>query len=883
MKALLLILSLLAHLPTWADGEQRHMEKGTTWVNPVEFYHLQDINRTDFQRDYDQGDIDFNKVVREKGVKVYGLRLKPIAGAMRVRKFMNIGYDEDFVSATLSYQDLYGIEGVPLHEASFCVYFDETVSRTYSFDYTYSVKANIDGESSTDHGSSTSSISISGLRLVANGDGVAFSYALTCKGKEREHTSGSESMQGSLTASDVLTKPNCVDERLGHFIYFSGGRYLLAMLAATAKATADKAKEMDLIPSERELMSNHPWPRVYFIVEEILVDAGAAAAEEAAITGKDPEDVEGSEGLTNEDKTELMEYMEDLVAWLGGEGDPFGFGERTDENTAAVINTIATVSSILLGTGLAGVFGGTGASIAGGMTEAILSGAGGGVPPTMPEPPQIDGLEPKRPEEGEGKEDYPPPPPEKKPDFFGKYTRTDADGDIYVRDPVTGKETLYINNGDGTYRNFNTDQNWSRDEINENLRYRNENLGLLKQDADQAARNAQEQHQQWVAQNERDIARGYSDEMMDFRNWVAQQEAAERKQEKIEELAIKYKVAPTEKAVKDAIKWEQLMNQMDSDTYRAEADAWDEKITYLETVDKTCEITVNIMGSCVPGGEVVKNAYTFAKSTLVATSEAIAEGKSTGKAVAHVLVGMGNGALGVIQNQASDLAGNGKLAWAKELGINVLTEDLKEGMNAIAEGKSVEEIGRILISTTGSKTAEFGVGKLISGGLSKLGQRATDSLDATKVATMADHNKIIFDTSSAKTLDNLLNKTHRFGVGPELKTFNISVGPKGFNVWKGKGFAFSGKIKAGALTEAIIGETVSNTVGYDWGGDLATGVSNWGATKAGEVAYGLGKLGEALGGSAVVSSGGSFSADEIQKFAGNIGKFNDMAATFRKR
>ena len=61
---MLTILLLCWHSTSvWADGEQRNHEEGTRWVDPVEFYEMQDIDRTDLQRDYDQGDIDFCKVV----------------------------------------------------------------------------------------------------------------------------------------------------------------------------------------------------------------------------------------------------------------------------------------------------------------------------------------------------------------------------------------------------------------------------------------------------------------------------------------------------------------------------------------------------------------------------------------------------------------------------------------------------------------------------------------------------------------------------------------------------------------------------------------------------------------------------------------------------
>ncbi|MBR6489638.1 MAG: hypothetical protein IKT03_03795, partial [Muribaculaceae bacterium] len=72
-----------------ADGEQ-YEGGGTRWVDPVVFFKLQDINSTDFKRDYDQGDIDINRVIREKGVKIYGMRLKPIAAAGVVPKYADV-------------------------------------------------------------------------------------------------------------------------------------------------------------------------------------------------------------------------------------------------------------------------------------------------------------------------------------------------------------------------------------------------------------------------------------------------------------------------------------------------------------------------------------------------------------------------------------------------------------------------------------------------------------------------------------------------------------------------------------------------------------------------------------------------------------------------
>ncbi len=864
MKRKLLYIGICSFLFAWsvlparADGEERN-EKGTTWVDPVEFYHLQDISRTDFQRDYDQGDIDFNRVLKEKGVKVYGLRLKPVAGAMRVRKFMDIGYDEEFRSADLSYQNLYGIEGVPIHEASFCVYFDESVSRKYSVDYTYSISANMDGEAYTDRGSATSSISISGLRLVASGGGVAFSYALTCNGTEKEHTSGSESMQGSMSASDVLTKLDGVDERLGHFIYFSGGRYLLAMLAATAKSTADKAGSMDLIPSEREKMINHPWPRVYFIVEQILVDASAAAAEEVAITGKPQEPVEGEQGLSAEDRTELANFVSDLVAWLKGEGDPFGLGEHTDATESAVINSIATIASILTGAGIAGFIGGTGASIASGMTDAILSGAAGSMPsptPNTPNMPDINSTEPpKRPEEEEKKEEgeapLPPPaePPAQDPfagEAFSHYVTKDADGDLTVRDPVTGKETIYINNGDGTYRNLTTDQDWTPAEIGEQLGFRDRNSALLKQDAEQAARNVAEQHEQWVNHDSQEL----SQEGKDYLDWKHKQEEAEKKQERIEKLAEKYGVPPNEESIKRAIKLEQSIESHFSAENKKLGDSFDKWAKGMEITEKVCDAGVNIMATCVPGGTVVKNVYTFVKEPLVGLSEAYAEEKGLSGAIGNVVVGMGKGALGVIQNEAGNLTKDMPNAAWREYGITILTENLKVGMAEYYKEGNLAKTSDAMIKAMGTKSVEFGFGKLINLGFDKLkGSSPADSwLNKPKslgIGTRADVYKIRVD-GNVSLNDNIskLGISTGDGVGKLTKIIGVSKTP-GFSTF------YSGKVDLGGMAEGTINEIANKAGVHNWGGSLAQadvamrveGLSYviYGADKAADYINGLGE------------------------------------------
>ena len=828
-KVLLLTILLLCWHCTslWADGEQRNHEEGTRWVDPVEFYEMQNIDRTDLQRDYDQGDIDFCKVVKDKGLKVYGLRLKPIAGAFVVEKFLPMMMPPG-ATCDLNYQDLYGIRGVPLHETGFCVYVDESVSGSFSYESTSTLDYHDEQRAETEN--STVTIDINNLRLVPTDKGLGFSYAL--KGKMSGFNTRT-SRSGKIRKEPLFSKFNKdegVSEGLGHFIYYKGSGNLLVILSAPHRTRGGGSEQA---------AASRPWMRVYFIVEEILV-----------------EDDGSGPILSEEDRQELVQYLEGLTTWLSGEGDPLGLGEHTDANTSAVIGAIGTVASILLGNGLAGMLGGG----AGSLVDTLVNSATGGTNPLpgsdAPDLTKMEGLKGRKPEEEDDNENEnePPPPPEEKLDFLDRYTRVDSDGDFWVRDPVTGKETLYTNNGDGTYRNFNTDQDWKPEEINEHLRYRDENSGPLKQDAETAARNAAEQHAQWEKESKE-----LSQEGKDYLNWKHEQEAAEKKQAEIERLARKYGVPPTEKAVTNAIKYEQAINQIDADTYNDLANQYDEGIHKLEVIDKTCEIGVNVMATCVPGGEAVKDAYTFAKATLVAASEAVNEGKSLGEGLAHVAVGMGNGALGVIQNQAGNLAGEGKYAWVKELGINVATEDLKEGMNAYYQTGDLAKARDAMLQATGKKTAEFGVSKLISYGTGKLKESATNAL-AGGESKMSE--------GMAKKVDYWFNKTHTGYLGHRADVFKVKVDGQNFSVGKGQGFSifYSGAIDTGKLTEGVINETLNQTGAHDWAGNLVQGANDLGVEAAANVAYGAG----------VVN-------DSIVNFAKDVKDFSNLAAKFGKK
>ena len=195
-------------------GDQRE-GGGTRWIDPVILYDLQDINRTDYTRDYDQGDIDVNKEIVKKGYKIYGIRLKPICGAGYVEKFAHLTFlgRSNF---NFSYQNMYGVNGEPLNEAGFCIYPNESVSRTYTFDYTATGNAHVE----TSH----NVITISGLRFTySSSSGIAFSYAFD--GKANHHHVCKNPAHKNY--SYYSKKAGGVNAKYGHFIYTHNGNNTL--------------------------------------------------------------------------------------------------------------------------------------------------------------------------------------------------------------------------------------------------------------------------------------------------------------------------------------------------------------------------------------------------------------------------------------------------------------------------------------------------------------------------------------------------------------------------------------------------------------------------------------------------------------------------------
>ena len=806
-KTRLLILTCLlaATLTAFADGGQRNHEQGTKWVDPVEYFNLQDINRTDLRRDYDQGDIDINKVIKQKGKKIYGLRLKPFAGALDVEQFtVKISSHYDF---NFDYQDLYGIKGAPLNEAAFCIYLDESVNRSYSFSYTiYGPSRNA---TSLYRDNVDVTLNFNGLRLMAVDDGIGFSYSFSghLLDVNREIENEQRGGTGKFIYRGDLKRD--ASKLISRFIYFKGARELIVMLSAND----DVHKKAS---AEEKAMYQRPWPRVYFIVEEIMVEDGVDIIP-----------------LSAEDREELVAYVGDLMAWIKGEADPLGLGERTDAKTAAVINVIATVSAALAGGTLAAFVGGTGAQIASNMTESIINADGGDFPPPdVPEQTEIKGVEPKREEEEEEKpkpDDEPEggkggePPVEDDPTVFKstlypelceKYVKTDPFGDIYVKDPVTLEDVPYTNNGDGTWRNLITGQDWTPDEIGDRLRYKEENSDLLLKDAMQGQQNKYEQHTAWVEKCKRDAERKYSDEMLEYRKEVAKNDAELEAFLRISELATRYGTVALGDGsnVNDVLaeRKEKILAEQKKETKNAEKQMKYEKtLERFENVcnvtDKVCDTVLYTMGKCVPGGLYAYDAYALSKGVLVAASEVAAQDIFTdrkmglGETYWHLQGGALKGVVSVVQNHAGGIAAKatgattGALYYATEFVVFSAPESVTSVINA--NNKAWEE-GRKLTAgeVVGAawegfrkKTAAYVTNKAIAGGLGYLGKVLPKTgLNETRMSMFGKE----FENSKVSSFETF-GKLRGSGLDKKLTELVNINGIKGFTDAKGSATFFT--------------------------------------------------------------------------------------------
>ena len=329
-----------------------------------------------------------------------------------------------------------------------------------------------------------------------------------------------------------------------------------------------------------------------------------------------------------------------------------------------------------------------------------------------------------------------------------------------MKSPVSGKDEHYYSNGDGTWFT-ESGTIYTKDDIGDRLRYEAENAGTLKQDYDTAQNNLQKHQEDWEKQS-----KSLSKDGEDYVKWKQAQDAAEKRQDELNKLALKHHVAnPTEENIKKAIEGERkrAMDVLEWATNR------DVKLSTiicgLEIVDKSAEAGIYYLGSGLgPGaGSVIKDVYTFTREVAKSGSEAVVFNKGVG----HVAMGALRGATSVFQHHTGDLAKlgvpEGALGgYGRELangamwvGSEMVHAGIKSGVNGGNVMDDVANAGAKKLLALGIAKGVGGAAKWVSGKDNIMDLGDNMKFDQSAIGTYVSKATMnLTDTSSGGFMDS---------------------------------------------------------------------------------------------------------------------------------
>ena len=102
-----------------------------------------------------------------------------------------------------------------------------------------------------------------------------------------------------------------------------------------------------------------------------------------------------------------------------------------------------------------------------------------------------------------------------------------------------------------------------------------------------------------------------------------------------------------------------------------------------EVIEKTADISISVLSTVTPGGNVVANIYTGAKNVLVGGMDAAVNKKSI---VGGIIKGVAKGGADIAQNLTGKIPA-GK--WGYKLATYATSETLKEGIVAAVDGENI--------------------------------------------------------------------------------------------------------------------------------------------------------------------------------------------------
>ena len=245
-------------------------------------------------------------------------------------------------------------------------------------------------------------------------------------------------------------------------------------------------------------------------------------------------------------------------------------------------------------------------------------------------------------------------PPEPK-----EYVYTDPAGfqTLYVQDPETGQWTNYET---GNPVDMDSLQEYDKQRMKEMEWSRNETQKLS------------------------DRTTAFDNDMkQDYRNML-DEEARIQQQTKNDMMAIKtgtYGMTDAER--KAFLESRQAKLVKDQEAAATKAKVLDVATKTLEVVEKTADISISVLSTVTPGGNVIANIYTGVKNVAVGGMQAAVDGKSVS---AGIFKGAVKGGADILQSLTGKIPA-GK--WGYKLATYATTEAMKEGIVAYVDGENV--------------------------------------------------------------------------------------------------------------------------------------------------------------------------------------------------
>ncbi len=295
--------------------------------------------------------------------------------------------------------------------------------------------------------------------------------------------------------------------------------------------------------------------------------------------------------------------------------------------------------------------------------------------------------------------------PQQKEDL-GRYIRRDPDGDLYVKDPVTGKETLYIRQDDGSYRNTVSEQDYTVGEINDMLSHVEDNRGYYSDISKKQQKAVEHQHEH---------ASDFSETSVKLAEQIRQQKEQDAKEDAIYQIGYKHGVYNgDEDAIRERLEQKQATAESLNEAYHRSAAHIDTAVKVAEGTKKVADVAADVVGTVDKTG-IFKDVYSATTAAAGNAGEVMAGNMTAAEAIAKTAV---EASTEIIKNRAQSTT-------AKYV-ANALGDSAQDATSAMLEGKNLSEVTDAAIAGAGRGLVDVTVDGAVF-----LGNKGASALGAT--------------------------------------------------------------------------------------------------------------------------------------------------------